>query len=246
MEGAWNPWHGCRKYSAGCQNCYVYRRDTSVGRDASVVRKTADYALGTRKNRDGSYKIPSGTQIFLCMTSDFFLDDADPWRDEIWDMVRVRRDLRFFIITKRILRVKDCLPDDWGDGWEHVAFGCTVENQAACDTRIQEFLSLPLRHRFLICEPLLEEIILEPYLTSQIERVIAGGESGEQARVCDYAWIVSLRDQCVRRGVPFWFKQTGAYFRRDGRVYDIPRERQGTQARRMALDTTGGQPTSPA
>ncbi len=234
MEGAWNPWHGCRKYSEGCRNCYVYRRDASVGRDASEVRRTAEFDLGTRKNRDGSYRIPPGTQVFLCMTSDFFLEDADPWREELWDMVRVRRDLRISIITKRILRVRECLPDDWGDGWEHVTLGCTVENQAACDVRMPEFLSLPLRHRFVICEPLLEKITLAPYLTSQIERVIAGGESGERARVCDETWILSLREQCAAHGTPFTFKQTGARFRTGGRVREIPRERQAQEARRIA------------
>ena len=63
MEGAWNPWHGCRKYSEGCRNCYVYWRDASVGRDASEVRRTAEFDLGTRKNRDGSYRSAPGTQV---------------------------------------------------------------------------------------------------------------------------------------------------------------------------------------
>ena len=47
----WNPWHGCRKISAGCLNCYVYRRDESVGRDASAVVKTADFDLPVRRDR---------------------------------------------------------------------------------------------------------------------------------------------------------------------------------------------------
>ena len=49
----WNPWHGCRKISPGCANCYVYRRDGSVGRDASVITKTRGYDLPLRKNRRG-------------------------------------------------------------------------------------------------------------------------------------------------------------------------------------------------
>ena len=96
----WNPWHGCQKLSPGCVNCYVYRRDESIGKDASVVTKTGDYDLPIRKNRQGEYKLSSadGT-VFACMTSDFFLDTADEWRPGVWDMIRERRDLDFFIIT---------------------------------------------------------------------------------------------------------------------------------------------------
>ena len=47
----WNPWHGCRKYSEGCLHCYVYRRDESVGKDASVVAKTASFSDAVKKDR---------------------------------------------------------------------------------------------------------------------------------------------------------------------------------------------------
>ena len=69
----WNPWHGCRKISPGCAHCYVYRRDESVGKDASVVTKTADYDLPLKKNRAGEYKLrPQDGTVYACMTSDFF------------------------------------------------------------------------------------------------------------------------------------------------------------------------------
>ena len=48
----WNPWHGCHKTSPGCANCYVYRRDESIGKDAAVVTKTGDYDLPLRKNTE--------------------------------------------------------------------------------------------------------------------------------------------------------------------------------------------------
>ncbi|MFR5864555.1 MAG: DUF5131 family protein [Acutalibacteraceae bacterium] len=56
--------------------------------------------------------------------------------------------------------------------------------------------SLPIRHKQIICEPLLERISLSPYLGPQIERVLVGGESGPEARVCDYDWVLDLRAQC--------------------------------------------------
>ena len=109
----WNPWHGCHKISAGCANCYVYRRDESIGKDASVIAKTGDYGLPLKKNRQGEYKITADDGIvFTCMTSDFFLDEADEWRQGCWDIIRVRNDLQFHIITKRIDRFEQCIPSD--------------------------------------------------------------------------------------------------------------------------------------
>lgn len=230
----WNPWHGCRKISPGCLNCYVYRRDESIGKDASVVSKTKDYNLPIRRNRNGEYKVtPDDGVVFTCMTSDFFLDEADGWRDVCWDIIRERQDLRFHIITKRIERFEKCIPADWEDGWEHVTVCTTCENQEMADRRIPLLLNLPIKHREIIAEPYLEEIHIERYLaTGLIEHVTCGGESGAKARPCRNDWVVSLREQCLAAGVPFTFKQTGALFIKDGKTYHIPRKLQQEQARK--------------
>ena len=235
----WNPWHGCHKYSAGCAHCYVYRRDRSVGRDASQVAKTASFDLPVRKDRKGAWKIPPGETVYAVMTSDFFLEEADGWRPEIWEMMKARPDLQFVIITKRILRFKECLPDDWGDGYENVEVGCTCENGEEAAKRLPVFVSLPIQKRFVITEPLLGPVLLEPWLqTGKISSVTAGGESGEGARVCDYGWVLDIRDQCARCGVRFHFKQTGLHFRKDGRLYTVPRRFQMEQARKAGIDLT--------
>ena len=229
----WNPWHGCHKISAGCANCYVYRRDESVGKDASVVTRTGDFDLPVKRNRQGEYKLTSDAlcPVFACMTSDFFLEDADEWRPECWDMIRERKDLKFHIITKRIDRFAQCAPPDWGEGWEHVTICSTCENQDRADYRLPILLDLPIKHRKVICEPMLGEINMEKYLsTGLLENVICGGESGPHARPCDCQWILDVRRQCIRYGVPFTFKQTGAVFVKDGRTYYIDRKYQASQA----------------
>lgn len=232
----WNPWHGCTKYSEGCQNCYVYRRDEAVGRDASEVYRTKSFRLVLQKKRDGQYKIPPHTQVYLCMTSDFLLDAADAWRNEIWDMIRERKDLRFTIITKRIERFTECVPHDWGEGWDHVSIACTIENQRQCDIRLPVFLAAPIQHKSIICEPLLGAIDVGKYLISEIESLICGGESGPHARICDYDWVLRLRDQCIEKNIRFSFKQTGANFRKEGRVYHVPRKYQHIQAKKANID----------
>ncbi|HHX74620.1 MAG TPA: DUF5131 family protein [Firmicutes bacterium] len=232
----WNPWHGCHKISAGCQNCYVYRIDARYDRDSTKVEKTANFNLPLKRSRDGGYKLKSGETVYTCFTSDFFLPEADGWRAEAWQMIRLRQDLHFLIITKRIERFFVALPADWGSGYENVTICATAENQDRADFRLPLLLSLPARKKEIICEPLLEAVDLTPYLTPEIGLVVAGGESGSNARVCDYEWVLMLREQCRRAGVPFYFKQTGAVFRKDGRIYRIPRRLQHAQARKAGID----------
>ncbi len=155
----WNPWHGCHKYSAGCLNCYVYRMDGRHQRDASVVQKTSAFYLPISHARDGSYKIPSGSLIGTCFTSDFLLEDADTWRGEAWRMIRERSDCHFLFITKRITRFDDCIPEDWGEGYRNLTICCTVENQAKVDERLPVFRDAKIAHKIIVCEPLLERWI---------------------------------------------------------------------------------------
>ena len=172
----WNPWHGCRKISPGCANCYVYRRDAEFGKDSSQVTKTANFHLAVKRDRQGNYKLqPSAEPVYTCMTSDFFLEEADDWRPEIWQMIRERHDLDFVIITKRIHRFRQCIPCDWGKGYENVTVMCTCEDQQRADERMPVFQEAPIRHKAVLHEPMLGEIHMEKYLASrQIEKVICG------------------------------------------------------------------------
>ncbi len=232
----WNPWHGCHKLSAGCKNCYVYRMDAARGKDAAAVVKTGAFDLPLRRARNGSYKIPSGTTVYTCFTSDFFIEEADAWRPDAWAMMRERRDLRFFFITKRIDRLARCVPGDWGEGYENVAVGCTLENQAMADYRLPIFRDAPVRTKYVICEPLLGPIDMSKHLGPWASCVVAGGESGLEARPCDFAWVLAVREQCVGVGVPFRFRQTGARFIKDGRAYRIERKHQHAQAKKAHID----------
>ena len=181
-EECWNPWHGCKKFSAGCLNCYVYRIDGRHGRDASLIEKNKNFYLPVATDRRGDYKIPSGTVLYTCFSSDFFLEEADCWRGEVWKMMRRREDVSFFLTTKRIIRALRCLPSDWGKGYPNVTVACTVENQAAADERVPVYLSIPQKYRMILCEPLLGSVKFRTL--SGINKVLAGGESGPDARAC--------------------------------------------------------------
>ena len=114
----WNPWHGCHKLSEGCRHCYVYRGDSQRGRDSSIITKTGKFDFPIQRKRNNTYKIPPGNLVYTCFTSDFLIEEADEWREEAWQMMRERQDLHFLFITKRIDRLKECLPSDWGEGYE--------------------------------------------------------------------------------------------------------------------------------
>lgn len=199
--------------------------------------QTKNFDLPVRRKRNGEYKIPPGTLVYTCFTSDFLLEDADPWRTQAWEMIRTRIDLHFLMITKRIDRLAACLPADWGDGYDHVTICCTVENQACADYRLPIYRALPVKHKVIICEPLLERIDLSAYSIGEwIEQVVAGGESGYEARPCNFDWVMELRGICVQNGVSFWFKQTGAKFIKDGKLYNIARQFQHSQARKAGIN----------
>lgn len=231
MGVMWNLWHGCTKYSEGCRLCYVYRADEKYDRDASNVYQTKAFDLPVKRNRAGEYKIPSGETVFMCFSSDFLLDKADEWRKDAWKIIKERSDLNFFFITKRILRFMECIPDDWGEGYANVSVAVTCETQKRADERLPYFLTLPIQTKSLVLEPLLEKIDLSAYLDKQITQVIAGGESGESGTPCDFSWFLSLREQCEQKNIPFHFKQTGANFIKDGKLYRIPRKFQHSQAK---------------
>ena len=238
IYASWNPWHGCTKISPGCRYCYVYRQDSLYQSEtaSSLCRKTGAFSLPIQRKRDGSYKIPSGKIVMTCFTSDFLLSDADDWRGDCWKMIRERNDLWFYFFTKRIDRLEKCLPSDWGEGYENVIIGCTVENQDRADFRLPIFRALPIRHRTIIAAPLIEKTDISPYLDETIEEVSVGGESGVSARPLYYDWVLSLRKQCVEKNVPFRFHQTGAHFVKDGKRYTVPRRYQHSQASRAGID----------
>lgn len=114
---------------------------------------------------------------------------------------------------------------------------CTVENQACADYRLPIYKVVPIKHKIIICEPLLERVDLTPYRIGEwIEQVVAGGESGYEARPCDFEWVMELRRACMEDDVSFWFKQTGSKFVKDGKLYNVKRQFQHSQARKAAVN----------
>lgn len=236
-ENMWNPWHGCHKVSEGCKNCYMFTFDEEREIDSSLIHKTKDFYLPVKKDRYGNFKLKDGQDISTCLTSDFFIAEADEWRAEAWKIIRKRPLLNFLIFTKRIERVKDCLPSDWNDGYDNVSIVLTTENQLRADERIPIFLELPIKHRILTVSPILEKLNIRHYLeTGNIEKVFCSGENYKNARPCYYEWIKYLSEQCQETKTRFNFFHTGSKFIKDGRIYYIPYNKGKEQAKKAKLD----------
>lgn len=237
MDIMWNPWHGCHKISEGCQNCYMFSFDKERGVDSNLVQKTKTFSLPLSKNRQGKFKIQSGEHINVCLTSDFFIEEADFWRNDVWEMIKYRKDLTFSLFTKRVERIVECLPYDWAEGYDNVSINLTCENQKRIDQRLPIFLEVPCKKRVVLVSPMLEDVDISSYLTDgKISLVCCAGENYKNAREIHFEWVQNLSNQCKRANVDFSFFDTGENFYKNGRHYFIPHRLGKSQASRAGLD----------
>jgi protein gp37 len=166
--------------------------------------------------------------VYLCFQTDFLIAEADKWRGVCWDMIRERSDLHFVFLTKRIERL-DCIPPD------NVTIGVSVENQDRANFRLKLLSELPIKHKNVICQPLLERINIEKYL-GDVELVVVGGECDKNARPLDFDWVLDIREQCKRRNVRFEFRQCGTHFIKDGQKYVLSYFRLMKQAKEFDIN----------
>jgi protein gp37 len=242
-EATWNCWHGCAKVSAGCKNCYMFTEKRAYGQDPErVVRSktTFDAPLKWLK-RHLTKGTPLPKYCFTCSWSDFFIAEADAWRPEAWQIIRDTPRITYQILTKRIERVRECLPPDWGNGYQNVWLGVSVENQDLADKRIPLLLDTPAVLRWISAEPLLGPLDLahitgedqfynalrgtihfrerrEAIATPGLDWIVVGGESGHEARPCQLDWIRDIVAQCQAAKVPVFVKQLGAMAAKSGLV----------------------------
>lgn len=230
----WDPWRGCIKCSDGCLHCYIHKGDAKRGIDTGNIIKTKDYTKPTEHLKNGNYRMKPGI-VYTCFSTDFLIEEADIWREECWKMIKERQDCTFLFLTKRIERFSQCIPEDWGVGYENVVVCCTVENQKNADKKLSVFANLPIKHKCITAQPLLEQINIEQYL-DDIELVVVGGESGKNARPLDYDWVLDIRNQCIRKNVDFSFRQCGSNFIKDGKQYKLQVKDLCRQARLANID----------
>ena len=222
-----NPWQGCHKVSPACAHCYMFGWQARYGKPQDVVIRSAPATFRHpqqwhRQLLAGSYQGPQHGEtvlVFTCSLSDFFIEEADSWRAEAWDVIRATPQLTYQILTKRPERIRACLPEDWGAGYPHVWLGVSVENRRWLP-RLDTLCQIPAVIHFASCEPLLKDLgDLRPYLPA-LQWVIVGGESGPLRRPMALAWLRRIVEQCQGAGVPCFVKQDTAF--KEGQQGRIP------------------------
>jgi protein gp37 len=230
-DATWNPVRGCTKISPGCVNCYaetfaerfrgVKGHPYEQGFDLRLVPEKLSEPLHWRRPR----------MVFVNSMSDLFHEDVpDDYIVAVTRTMKIATWHTFQVLTKRSERLKDLLASklDFAINEPHIWWGVSVENRQYGLPRIRHLQETPAAVRFLSIEPLLEDLGQVDLV--EIDWVIVGGESGPRARPMQRSWVRSIRAQCRRARIPFFFKQWGgprkalAGRHLDGRTYDeMPR-----------------------
>ena len=207
-EQTWNPTTGCSKISPGCTNCYaeiMARRLKAMG----VKGYEKGFEVSLQPHRLGEpLKRKKPTIYFVNSMSDLFHEDIpDAYIKEVFEVMKNVPHHIFQVLTKRAERMAEFFKNF--DAPVNAWIGVTVENKEHGLPRIELLKSVNATVRFLSVEPLLED--LEKVDFGDIGWVIVGGESGNRARPMDKSWVLNIKEQCDKQGVPFFFKQWGTW-----------------------------------
>ncbi|GAA4218717.1 protein gp37 [Sagittula marina] len=208
-----NPWIGCTRVSAACDNCYAEAWDNRFGgeRWGPHAPRTRTSDANWKRVMTWHRKAPGGGRrhrVFCASLADVFDNHRSiqpEWRADLWRLIRRTPYLDWLLLTKRPQNIARYLPEDWGNGYPNVWLGATVESQKEAD-RLAHLTAVPAVVHFLSMEPLLGPVDLSQHING-LEWVITGGENGSAYRPADPDWFRSLRDQCATADVPFLFKQ---------------------------------------
>lgn len=221
-----NAWEGCEKVSPGCKNCYAESRDKWLhrgdhwGPDSVRLEHGDKYWEQPLKWDAQAAKAGRIGRVF-CQSLGDILEPGirlDGLRRRVFAIARVTKNLIWLFLTKRMENALDLFPPDWIENWPgHVMLGYTAENDQMLRLRHSQFF---LAHQhigglrgFISAEPLLTGLPSLPIALDcpGIEWVIAGGESGDNARPPHPEWFREIQVNCMSYGVPFLFKQWGEW-----------------------------------
>jgi protein gp37 len=209
-DATWNPVRGCSKVSPGCKHCYAERfAERFRGVRGHPFELGFDLRLVPEKLAD-PLRWAAPKSIFVNSMSDLFHEGVpEQYLLSVVSVMRVARWHTYQVLTKRSGRLRRLLSGFLRDAAleTHIWWGVSVEDRDHGFPRIVDLQSVPAAVRFLSIEPLLEDLGTVPL--EGISWVIVGGESGPGARPMQPEWVYSIREQCERAHIPFFFKQWG-------------------------------------
>lgn len=241
----WNPVVGCKRYSAGCRDCWwldgIMPWQKRLGNlpaglvEGSPALLPARLDSGKLRAKRGIVGVVQHGDLFWDAVSDTVIDEVldvvDAVGRERADRNRQRRakgaaedDTKYVLWSKRARRMAEVMERRYPDGVPpYLACGVSVENQALADERLPHLQRIR-GHRFVMIEPMLGPVDLSSF--PDVHWVVVGSETGSvRARPLDLDWVRDLRDFAQRCRIPFFLKQLGTDHRcperrLDGRTWD--------------------------
>ena len=213
-DHTFNPWWGCARVSPGCQHCYAEMFAKRTGNKVWGVDAPRRF-FGDKHWAEplawnsAAEKAGKRARVFSASMADVCEDrrDLDDQRDRLWDLIDATPALDWLLLTKRPQHIRRFIPPEI---IERAWVGVTVEDVDRLE-RIDTLKDINALVQFVSCEPLLED--LGALILDGIDWVIVGGESGPGARRMELDWARSIRRECERQGVWFFYKQGGAVHR---------------------------------
>lgn len=208
-NATWNPVTGCTKISPGCKNCYAERfAERFRGVEGHPFEFGFDLVLKPdRLKQPLTWKKPK--LVFVNSMSDLFHKDVPKeFISKVFDTMEEANWHIFQVLTKRSSLMRKFVNERYKSkkAPEHIWLGTSVEDQLR-GSRIRHMQEMNASVRFLSVEPLIGPI--GEVNLKGIHWVIVGGESGPKARPMEADWVRSIRDECIKQKIPFFFKQWG-------------------------------------
>lgn len=220
----WNPLRGCSRISPGCVNCYA---ETMAARFSGTGLPFKGYAKTTPSGPRWTGKVQlireklleplswrEPHRVFVCSMSDLFHEKVPFWLiDQVFEtMIRCTKHT-YLVLTKRAARMEEYFGStgnrvDYLLKHPGIHIGISAEDQERFDQRYHHLVKIPAAVRFVSAEPLLGKIVLPE--ASRIHWIIAGGESGIDARPMDPEWCRELLVQSRQQGIAYFMKQMGS------------------------------------
>lgn len=237
-DATWNIAVGCSKVDADCKYCYMYRQSLNGTRykpDQVIKTKTVfNFPLKWFKQYSDCWH--GKPLIFTSSLTDVFHPECDWFRAEMWAIIKRCPQYIFQILTKRPERINDCLPDDWGTGYENVWLGTSVGSNEGMH-RAVTLSKVDAHVKFLSLEPLhgpihlteasihIESLAEDFYILPAFDWVIVGGESGNENgkykyRECKIEWIEKIVKDCKNNLIPVFVKQMGTHLAKQLKLSD--------------------------
>lgn len=222
-DATWNPTTGCTKVSPACANCYIERTPPFRIKGRKFVK--GHIPLTLYRNRLKAPVTWKPSRVFVNSMSDLFHEDIPTeFIHEVYEtMEQLAPQHQYQVLTKRAERMRDYV--NWRYGGHripsrHIWHGISAENQRMLHERGEQLRQTRTAVRFISAEPLLGPLDLTCELPL-LDWVIVGGESGPRVRPTQPDWVRSIRDQCIKARVPFFFKQWGGRTpKSNGRMLD--------------------------